>query len=116
MVAGAAGAQNMPLPTFVQKGTSLEKKGPLALLSRGEIRLLQTEMGAANKALVAEYEANKKAGRKQAYCPVKGQKVQIGARQLLAELRAIPAAQARTMTTTDGLRLILARRMPCPAA
>ena len=113
--ASAAGAQNMPLTTFVQKGTALEKKGPLALFSRGEIKLLQTEMQAANKIVVAEYEANKKSGAKQAFCPVKGQKYQLGAKQLLAELRAIPQARARTMTTTDGMRQLLANRFPCPA-
>jgi hypothetical protein len=110
-----AAAQNMPLTSFVERGTKLEKKGPLALFQRGEIRALQTEMQAANKAVLAETQANKKSGAKQSFCPVKGQKYQLGAKQLLSELRAIPAAQARTMTTTDGLRHLLKKRFPCPA-
>ena len=113
--AGSAAAQTMPLTKFVERGTALEKKGPLALFSRGEISALQTEMQGANKAVVAEYQVAKKAGRKTAFCPVKGEKYQLGAQQLLAELRAIPAAQARSMTTTDGMRHLLAKRYPCPA-
>lgn len=113
--ATSANAQTMPLTSFVERGTALEKKGPLALFSRGEISALQTEMQGANKAVVAEYQLAKKAGRKTAFCPVKGEKYQLGAQQLLAELRAIPAAQARGMTTTDGMRHLLARRYPCPA-
>jgi hypothetical protein len=116
LVAVPAAAQNMPLPNFVERGTKLETKGPLALFSRGEIKLLQTELQAANKAVIAEYEANKKSGGRQAFCPVKGQKYQLGAQQLLAQLRAIPAAQARTMTTTDGMRHLIAKRFPCPSA
>jgi hypothetical protein len=114
-LASAASAQNMPLTTFVERGTKLEKKGPMALFSRGEITALQTEMQAANKAVTAEYQANKKSGAKQAFCPVKGQAFQLGAKELLAQLRAVPAAQARTMTTTDGMRHLLAKRFPCPA-
>lgn len=112
-MAGAASAQKMPLPQFVAKGTALEKKGPLALFNRGEIKALQTELQGANAALKAEYQANEKAGRKQAFCPVKGQAFKMDARELLAAFRAIPPAQARTMTTTDGMRVLLARRFPC---
>ena len=115
-LAGAAQAQNMPLTTFVERGTKLEKKGPMALFHRGEIRALQTEMQAANKAVIAEYEANKKSGAKQTFCPVKGQGYRLKPQQLLAQLRAIPAGQARTMTTTDGMRHILKKRFPCQAA
>ncbi len=115
LLAVPAAAQKMPLQSFVERGTKLEKKGPLALFSRGEIKLLQTEMQAANKAVIAEYEANKKSGARQAFCPVKGQKYELGAQQLLAQLRAIPPAQARTMTTTDGMRHLIAKRFPCPA-
>jgi hypothetical protein len=115
LVTVPAAAQKMPLQSFVERGTKLEKKGPLALFSRGEIKLLQNEMQAANKAVIAEYEANKKSGARQAFCPVKGQKYQLSAQQLLAQLRAIPPAQARTMNTTDGMRHLIAKRFPCPA-
>jgi hypothetical protein len=114
-IVSPAAAQNMPLPQFLDRATKLEKKGPLALLSRGEIKALQTEMQGANKAVVAEHAAKKKSGAKQAFCPVKGDKYQLGAKELLTQFRAIPAAQARSMTTTDGMRHLLAKRYPCPA-
>ncbi|GAA3996567.1 hypothetical protein [Sphingomonas humi] len=105
----------MPLPVFVERATKLESKGPLALFSRGEISVLQSEMQGANKSVVAEYQARKASGAKQAFCPVKGEKYQLGVKELMAKLRAIPAAQARTMTTTDAMRHLLAKRYPCPA-
>ncbi|GLR48123.1 hypothetical protein [Sphingomonas astaxanthinifaciens] len=112
--ASLAAAQSMPLPSFVQRGTALEKKGPLAVFSMGEIRALQDEMKAAAAALRAERLAAEKAGRKPPYCPPKDQKsLAMKPQQVLAELRAIPAAQAKGMTTTDGFRHILARRYPC---
>jgi hypothetical protein len=114
-VATPAAAQKMPLPQFIERATKLEKKGPLALFSRGEIKALQTEMQGANKVVMAEYQSNKKTGAKQAFCPVQGEKYEIGAQQLIAQLRAIPAGQARTMTTTDGMRHLIAKRFPCPA-
>ncbi len=114
LVASSAGAQSMPLSTFVQKGTSLEKKGPLALFSRGEIKTLQSEVMAASKILRTERLAAKAAGRKPAYCPPeKGEP--MGAQKLLAELRSISASQPRTATVTDGMRVMLARKYPCPA-
>ena len=106
-------AQNMPLPQFLDRATKLEKKGPMALFSRGEIKALQSEMQGANKAVVAEYRAREKSGAKQFFCPVKGEKYQLGVKELLGQLRAIPAGQARGMTTADGMRHLLARRYPC---
>lgn len=106
----------MPLGTFLDRATALEKKGAMALFQRGELRLLQAEMKGASDAVRAERLAAEKAGRKPPFCPPKGQAaVRMSPKQLLSELRAIPAAQARTMTVTDGFRAMLARRYPCSA-
>lgn len=113
--AGPAAAQNMPLPQFLTRATKLENKGAMAIFSPGELKALQTEMQGANKAVVADYQARKASGGRQAFCPVKGEKYQLGAKELLTQLRAIPAAQARSMTTTDAMRHMLAKRYPCPA-
>jgi hypothetical protein len=112
--AAAASAQAMPLPTFLERATALEKKGPLALFHRGEINALFTEMKGASDQLKAERLAAEKAGRPAAFCPPAGQKgVSFSSTELLRELRAIPAAQARSMTMTDAMRTVLARRYPC---
>lgn len=114
IAASTASAQSMPLTTFVERGTALEKKGALAILEMGEIKALQAEMQGAGAALRAERLAATKAKRRLAYCPPKQDgAVKMEGQQLLAELRAIPAAQARKMTTTDGLRAILVKRYPC---
>lgn len=113
--AAPATAQTMPLPVFLERANKLQGKGPLAVFSRGEIKVLQTEMQGANKAVIADYQANKKTGAKQAFCPVKGEKYQLGPMELLNQLRAIPAVQARTMTTKDAMRHLIAKRYPCPA-
>lgn len=114
LLAGTASAQSMPLTTFVERGTALEKKGALAILSMGEINALQAEMQGAGQALKAEREEAEKGKRRLPYCPPKGQAaVKMEGQQLLAELRAIPVIQARRMTTTDGLRHMLIKRYPC---
>lgn len=105
----------MPLPIFMERADKLQGKGPLAIFSRGEISALQTEMQGANKAVIADYQANKKSGAKQAFCPAKGDKYQLGVQELMNQLRAIPAAQARSMTTKDAMRHLIAKRFPCPA-
>ena len=114
LVPAAASAQTMPLHSFVERGTKLEKKGAMALFSRGEIRALQTEMKGAAAAVRAERLAAEKAGRKPAYCPPK-EAQPMGARTFLAELRKVSATQARSATVTDGLRAMLVKRYPCPA-
>ena len=109
-------AQNMPLPAFVERATKLEKKRPLALFHKGEINALMTEMRGANERLRADRVAAEERGGNPGYCipkERKGVRVGWGSQELLRELRAIPAAQARTMNTTDGMRVLLAKRYPC---
>ena len=114
LVAAPAAAQKMPLPAFLDKATSLEKQGPLALLKMNEINALQTEMKGAGAALKAERDTAAKKKQKTAFCPPAGQNsLSMKSTELLAELRAIPATKARRMTTTDGLRAVLVKRYPC---
>ena len=114
--AAPVAAQTMPLDQFIERGTKLERKGPLAMLHRSEIKLLMGEGRAAGELNRAERIADEKAGRKAAYCPPANAKAQnINPRQLLGELRAIPAAKRRGMTVRDGMRHLSAQRYPCPA-
>lgn len=110
-----AAAQSMPLRSFLDRATRLEKKGPMALFHRGEINMMMTEMKGASAAVKAERQAAVAAGRPAAYCPPAGSKgVKMGPQQLLAELRTASAGLPATATTTDGFRAMLARRYPCP--
>ncbi|GAA4023493.1 hypothetical protein GCM10022280_25300 [Sphingomonas swuensis] len=113
-MASAASAQSMPLAEFVKRGTALEKKGMLALLHKGEINVLMAQMKGSGEALKAEQLAAEKSGKPGVYCRPAGQKrVGFSAQQLLAELRAIPPAQSRSMTISDGFRHIMVKRYPC---
>jgi hypothetical protein len=109
-----AAAQNMPLHQFVERGTKLEKKGPMALFHKGEINALMTEMKAAGAAVRGERLAAEKAGGKRLFCPPeKGEP--MGTQKLLAELRLASAKLGPKATTTDGMRAMLVKRYPCPA-
>lgn len=105
-------AQNMPLPTFIQRAGALEKLGPLALLKKGELDELMGELKRSGAALKAERLAAEKAGRKPLYCPP-ADGGSMGPQKLLAQLRAIPADRARTMTTRDGMRHVAVTNYPC---
>jgi hypothetical protein len=113
-LATPAAAQKMPLTSFLARSTALQNKGPLALLQQGEISALQNEIKGAGMALKAERDAAAKTGGKGPFCPPAGQSsVAMKSQDLMNELKAIPAAQAKAMTVTDGLRVVLGKRYPC---
>lgn len=113
LIAGRADAQNMPLSTVLAKADALKAKGPLALMS-SDLGLLKREMQATAAALKAEREAAVKAGRKPAFCPP-SKPVPISSNDMLAHFRTFPPAQRARMTSTDGMRTLLAKRYPCKA-
>jgi hypothetical protein len=110
VAAPVSGLQAMNVALFLQKADALEKKGMRAMFS-SDYRLLKNEVTASFTALRAERLAAERAGRRGAYCPPK--KVAISTRELLAGLRAIPAAQRSQVEVKDGLRTFLARKFPC---
>jgi hypothetical protein len=111
LVAAPVGAlQAMNVATFLQKADALEKKGMRAMFS-SDYRLLRKEVIGASAALRSERLAAERAGRRGAYCPPR--KSGIGARELLAGFRAIPAAQRSQVEVKDALRTMLARKFPC---
>lgn len=111
--ASPAAARDMPLETFLQKAAALERKGAMALFS-GDLRLLKAEMGSAGAAIRAEMSSAQKSGKRPSFCPP-GKSLSVHSKELLDHLRAIPPAQRAGMTTTDGLRSLMARKHPCPA-
>src|SRR5215218_9625588 len=85
----AVSAQSMPVSTFLAKAEALQSKGPLALLS-SDIGVLKREVAAAIVSLRGERLAAEAAGHKPAYCPPG--KSSMNSKELLAGMRAIPAA------------------------
>ena len=69
LVPSAASAQSMNAESFYKRSKALIAKGPLAMLSRGEINALMTEAGNAGKAARAQRLAAVAAGKPPRACP-----------------------------------------------
>jgi hypothetical protein len=113
LTAAAASAQSMPVSTFLAKADALESKGPLALMS-SDLALLKREAQAAGKSLKEERLAAVAAGRKPAYCPPAN--ASTDSDELLAEMRAIPAAERPRTDVRSALKRLLVKKYPCPAS
>ena len=107
----AALAQSMNADTFFQRGSALQSKGPLALLSR-DASVLMAEGKAAGSKAREQRLATIAAGEKPRFCPPPG-KVKIGSGEFMKRLGAIPAAQRRTIDMTEATTRILAGKYPC---
>ncbi|MEO5972028.1 MAG: hypothetical protein ABIP91_01510 [Sphingomicrobium sp.] len=106
---GAASAQAMPVSEFLTKIDALEKKGPLALMSK-DFGVLKAEIGNSSKAVRADQVAADKAGRKIDYClPANAS---MTSDELVAYLNTIPAAQ-RGMPVGEAFRGFVTRKYPC---
>jgi hypothetical protein len=110
----AASAQTMNAETFNKRAIALQKKGPLALFSRGEIKALMAEGQAAATKSRETRLAAVKAGQKPRYCPPAG-KGSMGSDEFMKGLAAIPAAERARINMTEATTRILARKYPCPA-
>ena len=66
--AASAGAQQMPVSTFLSKADALESKGPMAFFS-GDLKLLKNEVSRSAAELRAERTAALKSGKAATYCP-----------------------------------------------
>jgi hypothetical protein len=113
-VPAAASAQSMNAETFHQRATALQKKGPLALFSRGEIKSLMQEAQAAGTRARDQRRAAVAAGRKPRYCPPEGPQ-QMNSSEFMKRLAAIPKAERQRIDMTEASARILAGKFPCPA-
>jgi hypothetical protein len=111
----AAIAQTMNAETFHKRATKLQKKGALALFSRGEIKTLMNEGQAAGKRAREQRLAALKAGNRPRYCPPEGQN-KMNSDEFMTRLGAIPAAERVRIDMTEATIRILAVKYPCRAA
>jgi hypothetical protein len=109
----AASAQSMNAESFHKRATALQKKGPMALFSRGEIRALMTEGQKAFEKSRDQRRATVAAGGKPRYCVPEGAK--LGSNEFMKRLSAIPAAERARMDMTEATTRVLADKYPCPA-
>ncbi len=109
---GAAVAQTMNAEAFHQRAAKLEKKGALALFSRGEIKALMAEAQAAGKKAREQRVAAVKAGNKTRYCPPEGPS-KMDSDEFMQRLGGIPAAERARIDMTEATIRILAGKFPC---
>ncbi|NJC05216.1 hypothetical protein GGQ97_001009 [Sphingomonas kaistensis] len=107
-------AQSMNAEVYHKRASALLKKGPLALLSRGEIRALAEEGQKAGLKAREQRLAVLKAGGKPRSCPPEG-KQGMEVREFMARLGAIPRAERQRIDMTEAMTRISAAKFPCPA-
>jgi len=112
VIAQPALAQSMNAEVFHQRAVALQKKGPLALFSRGEIRALMNEGKASGESARGARLAAIQAGRKPRYCPptdVRG----MDSDEFMKRLAVIPQAKRRQINMGEAMNRILAAKYPC---
>lgn len=112
VVAQPALAQSMNAEVFHQRAQALQRKGPLALLSRGEIKALMAEGKASGEKARATRLAAIQAGKKPRYCPptdVRGMRSD----EFMKRLAAIPLTERRQIDMSEAINRILATKYPC---
>lgn len=108
----AAIAQTMNAESFHQRATKLQKKGAMAIFSRGEIKALMKEGQAAGQGAREQRLAAQKAGRAPRYCPPEGPS-RMDSDEFMRRLSTIPAAERRRIDMTEATTRILATKFPC---
>jgi hypothetical protein len=112
LVPSAASAQSMNAESFLQRANKLKAKGPLALFSRGEIKLLMEEGKASGDAARSQRLAAVKAGRKPRYCPPEGPQ-KMDSDEFMTRLAAIPRGERQRINMTEAMTRILIAKFPC---
>lgn len=111
-VPGVATAQSMNAEAFLQRANKLKAKGPLAIFSRDEIKVLMDEGKASADAARRQRLAAAKAGGKPRYCPPEGPQ-QMTSDEFMTRLAAIPRAERQRITMTEATTRILIAKFPC---
>ena len=108
----AAIAQTMNAETFHQRASKLQKKGAMAIFSRGEIKALMKEGQAAGTRARERRLAAVKAGEKPRYCPPEGPG-KMDSDEFMKRLAMIPAAERARIDMTEATTRILITKFPC---
>ncbi len=111
VAAPMAPAGAMPVSTFLQKATALQRKGPLAMFS-GDLKLLMNQVKSDSTQLRSERLAAEATKRPAAFCPPAGG-VKLSDKDIMKAMQAVPAAQRSRTSTKDALRVHMAARYPC---
>lgn len=114
LVPAAASAQSMNAEQFHRRATALQKKGAMAIFSRGEIKTLMNEGRAAGERARAQRLAAVKTGGKPRYCPPPGPG-NMNSDEFMKRLSAIPQSERARIDMAEATNRILASKYPCKA-
>lgn len=112
IIPATASAQSMNAEVYYKRALALKAKGPLALLSQGEINALVTEAQNAGKASREQRLAAIRAGKPKRACPP--EKASMDSDEFMKRLAAIPAAERARINMTEAMTRITIARFPCP--
>ena len=114
LAAAAAAAQPMTAGEFLNRAEPLMKKSKVTLMFSSEARTLIQILGQTAARNRDRIEAERAAGKQVSTClPPKG-KASVDANELLAYLRALPAAD-RAKSLDEAFRGYAAHKYPCRA-
>jgi len=110
--APASAAMVINAEEFYQRAIKVKKRGPLALLSMKEVKLLVNEVKIAGAKVKETRLAAERAGKKGRYCPPPETK-RMGHEEYVAGIGAIPQAERKKIDLIEATTRMLAVKFPC---
>ena len=111
-LAAPAAAAVMNAEEFYQRALKVKKRGPLALLSMKEVKVLVNEVKIAGAKVKETRLAAERAGKKGRYCPPPETK-RMGHEEYVAGIGAIPQAERKKIDLIEATTRMLAAKFPC---
>lgn len=111
-LAAPAVAAVMNAEEFYQRATKVKKRGPFALLSMKEVKILVNEVKVAGAKVKETRLAAERAGKKGRYCPPPDNK-RMGHEEYVAGIGSIPQAERRKIDLIEATTRMLAAKFPC---
>ena len=97
---------------FYQRALKVKKRGPLAMLSMKEVKILINEVKVAGTRVKETRLAAEKAGKKGRYCPPNDNK-RMGHEEYVAGIGAIPQPERKKIDLIEATTRMLAAKFPC---
>lgn len=105
-------ASVMNADEFYQRAIKLKKRGPLAMLSMKEVKLLVNEVKAAGTKVKETRLAAERAGKKGRYCPPP-HNPRMGHEEYVAGIGTIPQPERKKIDLVEATTRMLAAKFPC---
>ena len=110
--APASAAMVINAEEFYQRASKVKKRGPLALLSMKEVKLLVNEVKIAGARVKETRLAAEREGKKGRYCPPPQSK-RMGHEEYVAAIGAIPQAERRKIDLVEATTRVMTAKFPC---